>query len=207
MKKRVDEIRSLRGGLEPPMLSFLDFLDAEPGTQQQQQQQRQQQPVDALFLSLVKRIEGVWSELRMPKTDMAFYRKTLLRLGPSGASEKQVREMGRYLNQLQTHRLATIKALKSVAAREEAVAALRTTLWRVEAAEHAGQLRGGGAGSAPQNQYSRLDLLGNSSSRNVLSELAQAVRRVQAASLDVIRRGQKCLWLRPRCLVWGELLF
>ena len=180
MKKRVDDIRSLRGGggVEPPTLSFLDALDAGLGTQQQ--------PVDALFLSLVKRIEGVWAELRMPKTDKAFYRKSLLRLGPSGASDKQVQEMGRYLNQLQTHRLATIKALKSVAAREEAVAALRETLSRVEAAEQAGQLRGGGAA-----QYARVDLLGSSSSHNVLSELAQAVRRVQAASLDVIRRVQK----------------
>lgn len=66
---------------------------------------------------LIKRMEILWNELKIPTADREFYRKSLC----SKTTVQQCQELARYISALKDHRKRTIRTLYSISVRETAV--------------------------------------------------------------------------------------
>lgn len=177
-----------------------------------------------VFHSLCLRIETLWAELKMSPADVSFFRRSLLTVPSSNAhcSEQHIVELARYLSLLQDHKLATVKAVYAYQVREGSLASLRDVLERIDAWEGEAFYEPRVPSSLVEDMRA-LDLFGTAiefcsdegggngsgggggraMTAALVAELAFAVKDVQSATLNLIRRvlkWRKLLW-RPRAFM------
>ena len=138
---------------------------------------------DKKILKMIRRINVLWDELKIPPADRKFYSASLLRI-TSPPPKEQCNELAKYIAMLNRHRSATIRVLKSIEKREKS---LNKCLKALESIR----------------QKSLSELVGDESiewKRNLLSDL----HSLQLATVIVVRDIQywrRNLW-RPHPFIW-----
>lgn len=145
-----------------------------------------------LFERMSSRIEMLWNDLNIAQADREFYRQSLgvvsksenaistsnHRSAAQSVNMDQCRELARYINALQQHRLNTVTVLKAISIRESCLKRL----------------------------YDVLSALGNRSN-NITSwrrEFVMTLKELQLTTVDVVRNIQqwrRFLW-RPHPFQW-----
>lgn len=87
------------------------------GESMEQTQHRLMKSLEDTSKRMVKRMEILWEELKIPAADRKFYRKSLC----GKTSVQQCQELARYIVALKEHRKRTIRALYSISVRETAI--------------------------------------------------------------------------------------
>jgi hypothetical protein len=75
--------------------------------------------VISAFQEMVKRVEALWLELKVPHEDRIFYNNSLLKGPPS--SLEQCQELSRYLLTLKTHRNHILAVMRAIEIREDTI--------------------------------------------------------------------------------------
>lgn len=158
-----------------------------------------------LFNSLVSRVEALWACVKLPDADRDFYCNSLCK-GPPQNME-HVKEVAKYINVLQTHRLETMEVLKCINEREHCVSkcydvlnAISRKISRSDRPKSASSIF---VDKQPQqsssNDVGNIDTLWRSELISMLSELQYHTLRV----VKQIQHWRRSLW-RPKAFVYGS---
>lgn len=180
--------------------------------------------VISAFQEMVKRVEVLWLELKVPHEDRIFYNNSLLKGPPS--SLEQCQELSRYLLTLKTHRNHILAIMRAIEIREDSVSNCLNLLHIIYNNNSVDKKTLDCEVNLKNNSdppFESLQDIANMKDIDILEDdkvfkpyekdsnlyqkvFIEALREIQLASLDVIRLIQLCrrnMW-RPNPIIYQK---
>lgn len=153
--------------------------------------------LNKIFYDLVERVETLWRQLKVPDSDVQFYRENLCKGPPD--SLQHCRAVAKYIQVLKRHKVQITTVLKAIQEREECVATFYDVLVALNRKVNHRKISEQQQHQHPSQQQQQLQDL-----YFWKQELVEALRDVQFSTVVVVKaihHWRKGLW-RPQQFIW-----